>query len=155
MKEVTDVADDVLVYGCGDSIEVAEKDPDRNLIALLDRSRKSGIQWNSRKFAFHLQNVTYVGHKLSREGQPDPTKSPQSQASNERLRSLEIRGFANLSCQVLPHLADHAAPLRQLTVKVNLWTWQSQQQKAFDSIRDLIARSTIAIPHVDTSSYSV
>ena len=49
LKGVTSIADDVLIYGCGETVEEAQRDHDENLIALLDKSRKVGLQWNSKK----------------------------------------------------------------------------------------------------------
>ena len=40
---VAAIADDILVYGCGETTEEAEKDHDRNLIGLLDRCRERNL----------------------------------------------------------------------------------------------------------------
>ena len=43
------IADDVLIYGCGDTVSEATRDHDRNLIALLDRCREMNIKLNRDK----------------------------------------------------------------------------------------------------------
>ena len=42
------VADDILIYGCGDTLKEATLDHDRKLIALLNRCRQRGIRLNSK-----------------------------------------------------------------------------------------------------------
>ena len=58
------------------------------------------------------------------------------------LISQTFLGIANYMAKFLPHLADIAAPLRQLTAKNRLWARQSQQQEAFENIRYVIAKNT-------------
>jgi hypothetical protein len=40
LRGIALIADDILCYGCGDSIEEAVIDHDRNFVALLDRCRE-------------------------------------------------------------------------------------------------------------------
>ena len=62
------VADDVLIYGCGDTLKEATLDHDRKLIALLNRCRQRGIRFNSNKLKLHLRSVPYMGHVLTDQG---------------------------------------------------------------------------------------
>jgi len=39
------IADDILVYGTGDSYDIAEADPDKNLIALMKRTNEKDIRF--------------------------------------------------------------------------------------------------------------
>ena len=69
------IADDILVYGVGESPEEARGDHDRNLIALLDRLRQKGVKINRDKMKLHLSEIKYMGHILTAEGvKPDPAK---------------------------------------------------------------------------------
>ncbi|KAI3356713.1 hypothetical protein L3Q82_003311 [Scortum barcoo] len=50
----------------------------------------------------------------------------------------EVRRFLGMTNHLgkfLPHLAEKTRPLRDLLRKSNMWTWGSQQQQAFDSIK--------------------
>ena len=40
LKGVACIADDILVYECGDDMEEAQLDHDKNMIALLDRCQQ-------------------------------------------------------------------------------------------------------------------
>ena len=43
------IADDILIYGCGDTVEQAERDHDRNMLALLERCRERNLRLNDEK----------------------------------------------------------------------------------------------------------
>ena len=51
------IADDILVFGSGDTIEEAERDHDRNIIALMDRAEEKNLKFNIRKFQFKQEQV--------------------------------------------------------------------------------------------------
>ena len=69
------IVDDILIYGKGDDIEEANRDHDRNLIALLKRLRYHNIKLNPDKIKFKLKEVSYMGHLLTENGlKVDPLK---------------------------------------------------------------------------------
>ena len=64
------IADDILCYGSGETMEDALKDHDSNLLNLLDRARRMNL-----KLRLRLDQVTYMGHSFTSEGlRPDPMK---------------------------------------------------------------------------------
>jgi hypothetical protein len=72
---VETIADDLLVYGSGDSYEEAVVNHDKHLIALLDRCRERNLKLNKTKLIFKQERVKYNGHILTTEGMlPDPAK---------------------------------------------------------------------------------
>ena len=71
---VETIADDLLVYGTGDTYEEAIKDHDKHLISLLQRCRERNLKLN-KKLRFKQKSVKYNGHILTTEGMlPDPVK---------------------------------------------------------------------------------
>jgi hypothetical protein len=63
------IADDILVDGCGATMEEALQDHDHNLTQLLQRVREI-----NRKLNKDL-SITYMGHVLTAEGlKPDPRR---------------------------------------------------------------------------------
>ena len=62
------IADDIICYGCGETVEEAEADHDRNFIAILERARKVNLKLNSKKMMFKLDCVPYMGHLLTKNG---------------------------------------------------------------------------------------
>ena len=129
------IADDILVYGCGTTDEECQRDHDANLDRLFQRAGDKNLKFNKQKFRLCLPEVTYMGHRLTKEGlSPDTSKvkaiqempQPDSKKSVER-----FLGCLQYLAHFLPQLAQVAAPLCQLTEQSAIFTWQSQQQKAF------------------------
>jgi hypothetical protein len=69
------IADDILIYGCGDTVDEVRRDHDVKLIALLDRCRQKQIRLNKDKLKLNQQALSYMGHVLSPSGlRPDTRK---------------------------------------------------------------------------------
>ena len=60
-------ADDILVFGSGDTDEEAFEEHDRNLREVFNRCRQKGIKLNADKMQFRQQQVAYMGHIISSE----------------------------------------------------------------------------------------
>ena len=56
------LADDILVAGSGDTVADAERDHDRNLLALLDRCRQKGIKLDRSKLCLRRESTRYMDH---------------------------------------------------------------------------------------------
>jgi hypothetical protein len=65
LRGIALIADDILCYGCGDSIEEAVIDHDRNFVALLERCREKGIKLNKNKLQHGKGEHTFMGHCLT------------------------------------------------------------------------------------------
>ena len=98
------------------------------------------------KIAYCVPEVLYVGHKLTQQGiKPEQSKVSAITSLKPPANVKEVQrflGMANYMGKFLPRLAEVAAPLRRLTAKDAVWTWQSQQHEAFDQIKKLISGST-------------
>ena len=69
------IADDILVYGTGDTKGEAEKDHDQNLRLLMERCQEMSIELNPEKLMLKVQEIDFMGHRLTAEGlKPDPSK---------------------------------------------------------------------------------
>ena len=69
------VADDILVYGKGETNEAAMSDHHSKLRALLERCNQLGIKLNRDKSLFCRTEVEFLGHLITSEGlKPDPGK---------------------------------------------------------------------------------
>lgn len=62
---VRTIADDIIVFGVGDTDDEAVVDHDRKLMALLQRCRQRHIKLNKDKMKFKLAQLSYVGHVIS------------------------------------------------------------------------------------------
>uniref|UniRef100_A0A803JSR1 ribonuclease H n=1 Tax=Xenopus tropicalis TaxID=8364 RepID=A0A803JSR1_XENTR len=137
------IADDILVYGCGDTTA----DHDRNLIRLLERARKLNLKLNRQKLRKRLSSVPYMGHLLTAEGlrpDPDKVKAILEMPNPEDVQVVQrILGFVNYLSKFLPHLSDVCKPLRRLTDKDSVWVWQSSNDKSMEQIKKLVTAQPV------------
>jgi len=121
------IADDILVFGCGDTEEECQHDHGTNLKQLLQRAREQNLKLNKKKLKLCLPEVSYMGHCLTRDGlRPDPAKvkaisdmpRPDSKKAVER-----FLGCLQYLSRFLPQLAEVAAPIRLLTEQSAMFTW--------------------------------
>lgn len=88
--------------------------------------------------------MSYFGHKLTREGlKPDPNKvkaikemaPPRSKAELET-----ILGMVTYLSKFTPRPSETIAPLRQLLKENSEFMWDSNQDVAFQQMKDLITQ---------------
>ena len=75
LQGVINIADDICVFGCGNSKEEADLDHEKNLTSLLEKCSKQNLRLSAKKLQFKSASVTFMGHKLTDKGmEPDPAK---------------------------------------------------------------------------------
>ena len=143
LSGIGNIADDVLVYGLGDTPEEAEADHDRNLLALLTRAQDRHLKLNPTKIQFKLTQLKFMGHQVSEDGvAPDPAKVeailqfPQPTTKQALQRFLGMANYLNAFC---PNLSSVIHPLLQLTRRDTDFQWSSIHTSAFEAARQLIA----------------
>ena len=141
------IADDILVYGSGDTKEQADLDHDRNLTGLLERARLCNLKLNKQKLKLRLTEVPYMGHLLTSDGlRPDPQKVQAviDMPNPDGIKAVQrFLGFVNYLSKFLPHISGVSEPLRRLTDKDSVWCWQSQHDEAMESIKKLVTAQPI------------
>lgn len=139
------VADDILVYGSGNTIEEASIDHDRRLVALLERCYQRNIRLNMEKLQFKLGEVKFMGHIISGEGmRPDPDKVAaitQMETPRDKAGLLRFIGMANYLSPFCDNLSSVIQPLRMLTREGAAFLWSDSQELAFRNAKKLIART--------------
>ncbi len=141
LKGIEPIADDILVVGCGDTDQQAEKDHDLKLQALLERCREVKLRLSLKKLQFKVAEVKFHGHILSSTGlKPDPEKvraimdmpNPTDTKGVQRLI-----GFANYLAKFMPHLSSVCEPLRRLLDKDTPWHWLPKHEAAVGQLKSL------------------
>ena len=93
------IVDDILVYGCGETLKQAIEDHDKNLISLLNRARESNLKLTKDKLRLRLTEVRCIGHVLTAQGlRPDPekVKAVQEMPRPENVHAVQrFLGFVN------------------------------------------------------------
>ena len=118
LNGVINIADDICVFGCGETTEEANEDHDRNLIALLNTCRDEDLRLSEKKMQFKLPSLNFMGHKLTDQGvKPDSDKVSAIRAMPRPVDKVGVQRFLGM-CQYLsklcPHLSETVLPLRNL-----------------------------------------
>ena len=141
------IADDVLIYGCGDNLEEATRDHDRKLMAVLQRCRERGIKLNPEKLKLHLQSVAYMGHQFSGEGlKPDPLKIQglrDMPPPTDRQGVMRFLGMVNYLAKFLPDISDVTAPIRALVRTENEFRWTCDHDRVFSHIKEMLQNAPV------------
>ena len=137
------IADDILVYGSGESMEDAITDHDKKLCAVLERARQVGLKLNKEKMKFRQSEIKYMGEILTSSGarpDPDKVKAITEMPRPENVKAVQrYVGLVTYLSKFCPHLSETCEPLRRLTVKNAEWSWQSQQEAAFESVKKIVS----------------
>ncbi|KXJ06970.1 Transposon Tf2-6 polyprotein [Exaiptasia diaphana] len=154
LNGVFKIADDILITGQGTDDESANRDHDKNLKNLLERCRKKNIKLNKAKFEFKCDEVTFIGHRLTKEGlKPDPNKinailnmkRPEDVAAVQRLL-----GMTKYLSKFLKDLSQMSEPLRRLTHKDVQFVWTKEHEQSFNDIKKAISSAPI-LKYFDSS----
>jgi hypothetical protein len=140
------IADDILVYGCGDSTEEGAADHDRNLLALMERLKDRGIKINKDKMKLHLSEIKYMGHILTPDGvKPDPEKVqgirdlpyPKDKQGVKR-----FMGMVTYLAKFIPGLAALSEKLHHLTRERTNFEFGQEEREAMDNIKQMVSADT-------------
>ena len=133
---VVSIADDIVVFGEN------EEDRDRNLINLMKQAERKGLVFNSKKCHIKQSCVSFFGNRYTPDGiKPDPDKvrdirnmpSPQSKEDVQR-----FLGLLTYLSPFIPQLADNTHVLRSLVKEDVPWTWDTDQQTSFETLKKVI-----------------
>ena len=148
------IADNILVWGCGDTEEDAVKEHDKALNDVFLMFRRNGLTINPKKSVFSATRTKFFGYVFSADGvAPDQDKvaalrgaSPPS--SKEDVRSF--LGMAGFNSQFIPGYATLSAPLRSLTKKGVNFKWGAAEKESFRAITQSISDNTL-LAYFDTN----
>eukprot|EP00057_Strongylocentrotus_purpuratus_P027755 XP_011682229.1 PREDICTED: uncharacterized protein K02A2.6-like [Strongylocentrotus purpuratus] len=147
LQGVSTIADDILVYGEGETVTEAEIDHDTKLRAVMQRCREKNLKLNKQKLKFKMKEVSFMGHLITEEGlKPDPAKikavrdmqNPSDAAGVQR-----FLGFVNYLSKFLPNLSEMCEPLRSLTKKDVEWCWLDVHDNAIKRIKKAVTSEPV------------
>lgn len=141
------IADDFLVYGCGETQELSNQDHDANLLKFLDRARKVNLKLNRDKLKLKLDRVAFIGHQLTSNGlEVDPEKVRainEMPIPEDAAGILRFTGMVTYLAKFVPNMSDMLEPLRRLTVKDVDFQWTIEQQTAFENIKKILIEAPV------------
>jgi hypothetical protein len=141
------IADDILIYGEGDTKEEAQQDHDRRFVALMERCIKENIKLNPDKVQFKLKEVKFMGNLLSEAGmKADPDKISaitQMPAPHNKAALQRYNGMINYLSPYCQNLSSVMRPLTRLTQDDVPFIWSRVQEEAFKRTKALIAAAPV------------
>ena len=139
--------DDILVSGASDEDHLS------NLEEVLKRLVSAGLRLQKKKCVFMEPQVTYLGHKISKEGiQPldDKVDAITNVPAPKNVSELKsYLGMINSYQKFLPYLSSMLAPLNELFRKETRWHWGQEQVQAFQKSKEFLKSSRLLV-HFDS-----
>ena len=140
--------DDILITGQSDQEHLT------NLSAVLQKLAAAGMKLKPTKCFFMLQEVEYLGHKISAKGLEPTQEKVQAIIDAPAPRNVSqlksFLGMLNYYGKFLPNLSTCLAPLYSLLQKRSHWSWDPKQHKAFEEAKNLLTSSSM-LTHYDPS----
>ena len=120
-------------------------------ISLLQRVfakfREAGLRMNPSKCAFMMDQVKFLGLTLSSRGLfIDESRVNVIRTFPQPLNPKQVKSFLGLAVyfkRFIKNFSTIAYPLRKLLSKDTPWTWGSEQEQAFQQLKDLLCSSPL------------
>ena len=114
---------------------------------VLAKLRQAGLKVNVKKSFFAKDELEYLGYWITRSG-VKPTSKKVNAITNMAppKTKKELRAFigmVNYYRDMWLRRSHVLAPLAALTSKTAKWKWGSEEQKAFDKMKQIIGRETM------------
>ena len=120
-----------------------------NLELVLERLRKANLKIKLSKCNFLKEKCVYLGHELSKDGikvTKDKIEAVEKFKQPTDVKSL--RSFLGLSGFYRRFIKDYAkiaAPLTDLLKKDSKYSWEEEQQKAFQKLKSALTSAPILV----------
>ncbi|UYV65600.1 hypothetical protein LAZ67_3004808, partial [Cordylochernes scorpioides] len=154
--------DDIVVYSKSFNEHL------HRLEIILQCLDKAELRLNPKKCLFGTKRIRVFGHLVDSKGiYPDPEKIEAIAKFPTPKSITDVRSFIGLCSyyrRFIENFAEKAAPLHEVLKKDNKFTWNSDQQDAFDSLKKaLMSEPVLAyfeeqLPtelHTDASGYGI
>jgi hypothetical protein len=133
--------DDVVIYS--ENFELRME----HLRVVFDRLRRAGLTVKPEKVKFATEEIFFLGHIVSPAGvriDPERTKVIQVFPPPKNAKGISrFVGIVNFYHKFTPNLANIAGPLNELRKKDAKFKWGSEQQRAFDLLKEAISNPPV------------
>ena len=133
-----------------DDVMVHSKTFDEHLVhleAVLSCLQKASLACKLKKCSFAQESTVYLGHVVSGKGiEPEPAKIEAVKEIAPPKNVKEIRmflGFVGYYRRFVNNFSAVAKPLNELLRKSVEWHWGTEQQDAFEALRDALITAPI------------
>ena len=137
------VHDDIICWGRSQEGESASDNHDRNLRGLLQRCRDKGVKLNREKLELKKKEISYLGHKISKDGvKADPKKVDAIQRMEiptDKEGVQRLLGMVGYLQRYAPQLSEAAAPMRELVKKNVHFRWDDRHSQALEKVKAILS----------------
>ena len=123
-----------------------------HLQSIFNKLKQANLKLKLSKCSFGVSKVDYLGHEISAEGvRPDPQKVEAIQNIRPPNTVKQVRSFLGLVGfyrQFIKNFAEVANPLTQLTKKFCRFSWSSECQKSFETLKRELCKNVV-LAHPD------
>lgn len=106
---------------------------------IFARFQKAALKFKPQKCFFFCTAINYLGHVVTKDGvSPDPSKLAAVQRFRPPRTVQELQSFMGLTSyfrKFIPNYSVTAAPLRSLLKKNSAFSWEEDQQVAFETLK--------------------
>jgi hypothetical protein len=136
------------------SISDTAEEHAKRLATVFERFRRANLQLQLEKCVFAKGKATYLGFDLSYRGIEAPLDKVKAVQNFPTPRSVKnVRSFLGLASfcrRLVPHFADTAKPVTELTKKDKIWDWNQECQESFDELKSKLSNTPVlAFPDFD------
>lgn len=146
LRNTINVADDIMIAGCGKNDEEAKQNLNIRTKELKQRCQDKNIILNDKKTITQQKEIVFMGHLITSEGiSPDPAKVEAIQSLPTPTDVSAVRrlcGTIQYLARYIPNLSQHLEPLRALTRQNAEWNWSPECQQAFETVKSLVVEHT-------------
>lgn len=134
------MTDDIIIHA--DSVQ----EHDRRLEKVLTTLKENGLTLNKDKCVYRMTELQFMGFLLSEKGigpssaKVEAVKNAETPKSASEVRSF--LGLVNFNARFIPKLATKSEPLRKLTRKDHTFAWGQEQEMAFTTLKNDLAKAT-------------
>lgn len=143
LEGVECLADDLLIYGVGDTLEEALRNHNVCLRELLRRLDENNVKLNRSKLKLCQTSVKFYGHVLTDHGlRPDEEKISAIRNYPTPCNRKEVHrfvGMVNYLSRYIPNLSANLTNLRKLICETVAWQWGSSEEKEFQTVKSVVS----------------
>ena len=133
---VLGIVDDIVIHGA------TENTHDGTVLVLCKTARLSNLSLKSKKMQFKSTDCKFFGHRLTPDGIKVGPKKIEAMIQMDPPKNVanlqSFNGMVNYLEKLSPVLSELSKPLRRLFKSGVKWAWESEQQNAFEAIKQVI-----------------
>ena len=150
---VLGIADDIVVHG------PTENTHNGTVLILCETTRLNNLSLNSKRMQFKSKDCKFFRHRLTLDGikvNPKKIEAIIQMDPPQNVTNLQsFNGMINYLKKFSPVLSELSEPLRRLCKSRVKWAWESEQQSAFEAIKQVIMTLTVLAYFDKTKKHTI